>query len=314
MSSNYFSEDDLKELGESWGANVIRWQMTLNEDEYGYFTDLPKYKTWISKKLEELDLALASCRKHGLLAVVDLHSPPGGGSTDGKLFYEKVYNDYFITLWGQIAERYAGNKTIWAYDLVNEPLQAYPSPKGLDLVSTLLSAAKAIRKYDPDTAILVESDGGDSISGFSVMSPLDITNVVYEVHMYAPATFTMQNAEAPSPTVKYPGTIDGLFYDRETLRRILKPVRDFQQKYNVHIYVGEFSAIRWAPGAARYLDDCIGIFEEYGWDWTYHAYREWPGWSVEYENIVEDKPAITDTDRKMVLLKWFSKNEKPSLK
>lgn len=35
-------------------------------------------------------------------------------------------------------------------------------------------------------------------------------------------------------------------------------------------------------GADRYLADVIDLFEEYGWDWSYHAFREWAGWSVEH--------------------------------
>ena len=70
---------------------------------------------------------------------------------------------------------------------------------------------------------------------------------------------------------------------KDYLRGILKPVRDFQLKHGARIYVGEFSAVAWAPGAEKYLEDCIALFEEYGWDWTYHAFREWQGWSVEHE-------------------------------
>ena len=65
----------------------------------------------------------------------------------------------------------------------------------------------------------------------------------------------------------------------------------------------------WAPGAAQYLEDCIAVFEEYGWDWTYHAFREWQGWSLEYEG--EDQASFRpsrDNDRKRVLLKGFEKN------
>ena len=105
--------------------------------------------------------------------------------------------------------------------------------------------------------------------------------------------------------------ISGTRYDRETLRRILKPVRDFQQRHGARIYVGEFSAVRWAPGAERYLEDCISLFEEYGWDWTYHAFREWNGWSVEHtENPQDNEPAQTDTARKKVLLKYFRRNNR----
>ena len=49
------------------------------------------------------------------------------------------------------------------------------------------------------------------------------------------------------------------------------------------ILVGEFSAAAWAKGADAYIRDCIEVFDSYGWDWAYHAFREWPGWSVEHE-------------------------------
>ncbi len=34
---------------------------------------------------------------------------------------------------------------------------------------------------------------------------------------------------------------------------------------------------------ASAIRDCIAVFEELGWDWTYHAYREYQGWSVQLE-------------------------------
>ena len=95
---------------------------------------------------------------------------------------------------------------------------------------------------------------------------------------------------------------------------MLKPVVDFQRKYGVHVYIGEFSAIRWAPGdsACRYLRDVIEIFETHEWDWSYHAFREWQGWSVEHgPDAADNKPAATPTDRQQLLRTWLSKNAKP---
>ena len=66
------------------------------------------------------------------------------------------------------------------------------------------------------------------------------------------------------------------------------------------------AAIAWAEGAADYLRDCIDLFEEEGWDWTYHAFREWTGWSVEHE---AEKPGVQrpsfDNPRKRALLDGF---------
>jgi hypothetical protein len=108
--------------------------------------------------------------------------------------------------------------------------------------------------------------------------------------------------------------IDGKNWDKTALEQALLPAIEFQKRYNVHIYIGEFSAIRWAPGgsAARYLSDAIDIFEAHGWDWTYHAFREWNGWSVEHGSDPQDaKPSPTPTDRQKLLLDWFGKNSKP---
>lgn len=89
-------------------------------------------------------------------------------------------------------------------------------------------------------------------------------------------------------------------------------MRDFQLKYGARIYVGEFSAVRWAPGADRYLEDCISIFEEYGWDWSYHAFREWSGWSVEHSEDSRVTGRVDgETARKKVLLKYFKRNTRP---
>ena len=45
------------------------------------------------------------------------------------------------------------------------------------------------------------------------------------------------------------------------------------------------------------------VFAEYGWDWTYHAFRKWAGWSVEHEG--EDAASLrpsADNLRKQALL------------
>jgi hypothetical protein len=91
----------------------------------------------------------------------------------------------------------------------------------------------------------------------------------------------------------------------------MRPALEFAGKYRVQMYVGEFSAIRTAPAgsAADYLADLIGIFEKHGFDWSYHAYREWQGWSLEHEGPL-DQPvkARSPTDRQKVVTGWFERN------
>ena len=316
MSPNVFRDDDLRVLGTEWKANVIRWQLTRNWGLPGTDRDLAEYDRWLAGRLDELDKALDACSRYGIKAVVDMHSPPGGRypNNDLAIFNEPRYQDHWVAVWEKIARRYKGNPAIWGYDLINEPIQSAPPPEGVaDYLGAQARAAKAIRAIDPDMPIFIEAADWDSAAGYNELEPVGVPNVIYQVHMYVPTEFTHQGVfEKSLSPVAYPGKIGGMMWDKRQLRKVLQPVRDFQLAYNVHIYVGEFSAIRWAPGAGNYLRDCIELFEEYGWDWTYHAYREWDGWSVEHGSDPQDhRPTREPTDRKKILLDWFGRNVQP---
>jgi len=316
MSPNVYRDEDLRVLGQEWNANLIRWQITRNWGRAGTDQELAEYDTWFSGKLDELDQALVACRKYGLLAVIDVHSPPGGRleGNELRIFHEQKYQAHWLQWWEKIARRYRGNPAVWGYDLINEPVQnAVPAEPGvLDYLAAQEKVAKAIRAIDPDTPIIIEANQWDSSAGYRELMPIDVPNVIYQVHMYNPGEFTHQGVHGSKVGVAYPGVIGGVEWNKDRIRSSLAPVREFQLAYNVHIYCGEFSAIRWAQGAAQYLSDCIEVFEEYGWDWTYHAYREWDGWSLEHGPDQNDaKPTAEPSDRKQVVLGWFAKNQKP---
>ncbi|TQM49436.1 cellulase (glycosyl hydrolase family 5) [Arcticibacter tournemirensis] len=313
MSPVKFHEKDLQILA-GWNVNLIRWQLTGNKPVLG---NNPKdsiiYNNWLDQKLNDLDKVTSVCKKYGIKVIVDLHSVPGGRGSDGvnRMFYDHSFNKRFIETWKYIAIRYKKNAAILGYDLVNEPMQDTLPPKGLDYYTTQKAAAQEIRKIDRYKKIFIETEDGASPTDFNFLKPMPLSNIVYEVHMYHPLAYTHQGVLYEKTGIEYPGLVSDHYYDKSSLRRILQPVRDFQLAYKVQIFVGEFSAVRWAPGSARYINDCIEIFEEYGWDWTYHAYREWHGWDVEYADSSRQmiKPSY-NTSRKKVLLKWFEKNER----
>lgn len=110
--------------------------------------------------------------------------------------------------------------------------------------------------------------------------------------------------------MSYPGMIDGKMWNRATLAEGLKPALDFAQRYRVHIYVGEFGAVRWAPGNERYLADLVSLFEEYGWDWSFHAFREWHGWSIEHDAKRSNEARTgTKSARARAILDGFARNK-----
>ena len=119
--------------------------------------------------------------------------------------------------------------------------------------------------------------------------------------MYIPSGFTHQGVHGWSPSRRWPDESRG--WNKEMLRAKLAPVAAFAKRHDAKILVGEFSAIAWAPGAERYLQDCIELFDEQGWDWCYHAFNEWRGWNVEYAgDSLETLRRVGDTPRKRVLL------------
>jgi len=114
--------------------------------------------------------------------------------------------------------------------------------------------------------------------------------------MYQPMAYTHQGVKGKDfwTPAKYPDPAKG--WDKAFLRKHLADVRKFQLEHGAKIYIGEFSAIAWAEGADAYLRDVISIFEEYGWDWSYHAFREWPGWSVEQTCAAPGEPFAPSSD------------------
>jgi hypothetical protein len=198
------------------------------------------------------------------------------------MFSDKRYQDKLISVWDTIARRYKGRPVVYAYDLLNEAVEGVVAPGLMNWRDLATQAAIAVRTVDPGKPVVFEPSPWGGPDGFDSLIPLDIDRVIYSFHMYKPHKFTHQDVYGDAPDLNYPGIIDGIMYDKETLRQEMAPAIDFQNDFNAHIYVGEFSAIRWAPdnSAYRYLSDVIDLFEEYGWDWSYHAFREWDGWSV----------------------------------
>ncbi len=300
------TEDDIETLA-SWGATMARFQIMRNWSARDDNQDLAEYAAWIDSRLDNLEDVLRWAGSRGMKIVVDLHTVPGGKrAKDGQMnmFEDDRFADAFVDTWRRIAARFKGNPAVYGYDLVNEPNQKERVKN--DYWTLQRRAAEAVREIDPDTPVIVESDGSDSPTAYAWLSPLRMDNVIYQVHVYAPMLFTHQGVHGRATGEKWPDPARK--WDKEFLRETLRPVIEFSRRHGAKIYVGEFSAIAWAEGAENYLRDCIELFGEYGWDWTYHAFREWKGWSVEHEgpDIKHMVPAA-DTPRKRVLLEGFTR-------
>lgn len=324
-------EDDMKTMAD-WGAKLVRYQFAYfkpNKTKRGIWSDerlCAEYLKWIDAKIENVVQVLAWAEKYDLYVLVDLHDPPGGRFTkdDGsngnrwhacRFFYNRAYLDCFMEAWRRIATRIKGHSRIYAYDIINEPHQQNGSEEKLvtDCWRLQYDAALLIRAIDPETPLSVASDWGGCPSSFLTLKPLPLKDVIYTVHTYRPYFYSFQgwnNEDVIDNT--YPNPSRGL--DRSALRRIMRGVKDFQDKFHARILVGEFSAMCMAPGCAEFIRDYIDLFEEYGWDWTYDAFREWSAWSVEHEGVRQGQGDFrfwpsADNPRKRVLLKALRRNK-----
>ena len=309
MSGTDLSAKAFAEL-KKWNVNLMRYQMDLRKSRReGFKGDVSTpegYLKWIDLQIKELDKILLLAEKNGIKIVIDLHTGSGTGITTlmSNELGESTALGVMVEAWRKLAKHYKGNPNIYGYDLLNEP-QAGKFLEGRDnpwkyMAQTL---ADAIRKIDPDTPIIV---AWHQISkGFKIKGE----NIIYSPHIYKPHTYTHQGMKQWKLQWKYPGNIDGTYWNKDQLRLVIRKYIDYQQRHGVKIFVGEFGCIAWAPGRERYIKDCIELFEEYGWDWTYHAFREYSGWSCEYEGDGFGKlKKSTDTPTKRVLLKAFKLN------
>jgi endoglucanase len=309
---------DLQELGTNWGANHVRWQLIWGGFPHSPADngDLAAYDKWLAGEIKRLDELLPVCEAAGIKVLIDLHTPPGGrnAASECRLFHEKRFQESFLGWWDKMSKHFRSSKAVWGYDLVNEPVEGTLGQDCMNWQQLATAAARIVRTNDPNHAIVIEPEPWGGPESMENLTHLPVSGIVYSPHMYIPHNFTHQGVYNKKTGLTYPGLIDGTHWDKDKLRKALQPVIDFQRDFNVHIYIGEFSAIRWAPddSAYRYLRDCIDIFEENGWDWAYHAFREWDGWSVEHGPDKDNHAkSPTETSRARLLKGWFDRNSRP---
>lgn len=272
------TEDDFSVLAKS-RAKVVRVMLRLTRCDGCVEYELDQ------SQLDYLDSAVAAGRRFGFRVILNFAPQPGGKRAE--YWSDPRLRESLVSHWTRLAAKFAGDPTVIAYDLLNEP-----NPHGFfgreqgqrewrEIFERLIVG---IRKVDATKAIVVEPAPGALPSAFRGLEPLPFSGLVYSVHMYEPHELTHQGIGKFGDVMRYPTLAAPVGrLDIDALRRHLEPVRQFQRKHGVPVYVGEFSIVRWAPGdsAFRYVADLLSLFEEYGWTWTYHAFREAPAWDAE---------------------------------
>ena len=301
MSGGDMGEESVRNLA-GWGANLVRLQISVPK---GRTMPSEEYLATLERRLDEYAAVVDRCHRNGIRVVLDLHTPPPDGAKATKNASNLLAKGYDTTAlrraWRLLATRFRDHPAVIAYDIMNEP-RCEPD----EWRRIFREAVEDLRTVDAKTPVVTEF--------MDTWWPEEM-NVVYSPHFYSPHVLTHCGVgEYSAIHWRYPGYIGGVYWDKEQMRVALKGWIGFQQAHpDARILVGEFSCILWSKGADAWIRDAIDLFEEYGWSWCYHAYREWGAWDVEYTHddqytIGKVKKATEDTGRKKELLKGLSYN------
>lgn len=276
-----------------------------------------------------LDRILDTCEKYGLKAIIDPHTIPGtmsatSTSENDPLWHDFAYHDHLIRLWQYLAFRCKDRgEVIAGYDLLNEPSPprgADPEGTPADWNSLATRLVAAIREIDRKHSIIAEFPIFANAAGapppvaemVGYLRPIEDDNIIYSVHWYAPGEFTHQGVEGRPNGLRYPGFYRGMVWDAALHRKLLDPVVDFQHKYNVPIYLGEFAAARWTGEDGNlWMRDVADVAERYGWIWTYHSFRIASVWDAEKSGTnPQDETVYETTPRIEMLRSYFGRNQR----
>ena len=307
--------DDFRVLA-TWNPNLIRWQLSWGLFPHGPAdkADVAEYKAWLQTALRDFDAALPIFRESRIKVLLDLHTPPGGRDPHDKwpLFYNQTFQDAYLSVWEMMANRYKNETQIMGYDILNEPNDKDVIPGLLNWRDLAIAVIQRIRAIDPQRTIFVEGSPGGDQHAILKLGLLPFDNMIYSFHYYTPYRFTFQNLYFNITPQTYPGVVAGVMWDKERIRTELQGVAQWKKANNITVHVGEFSAVRWTPGNSTFycLSDCIDLFEEFGWYWDYHCFRETQAFDVE---MIGDKDhphrSPTPTLTQALLMDWFKKNQ-----
>ncbi|MDD5584254.1 MAG: cellulase family glycosylhydrolase [Candidatus Omnitrophica bacterium] len=257
---NFIAEDDFKNIA-SMGASVVRVPFNyhiVQNDEFSYFD---KLFSWAGK--------------HGIKVILDLHAAPGAQNEDwhsdgiGKaLFWQKdAYRHQACRLWETVANRYKDQPQLLGYDVLNEPVIG---DKPVTLVKEFYrQAIRAIRAIDKRSIIFLEGDIW--AQRIDYLKDLIAENIQISIHTYQPLKYVFNF----KPFDRFPGSIDGAIWDKDTLSRYLEPYCNFSRDNKVGIFVGEFG-INWRGGffgEIEWLDGILDVFDKFGFGYTYWTYK-----------------------------------------
>ena len=265
FEDNFVTEEDIAQI-EKLGFNCVRvpfWYRNFMTEDLEWLTenndDNPGFR--------KLDWLISTCEKYGIYVMLDLHGAPGGQSKNhctGKAGRNELYeNEEMLTatveLWCAIAQRYKDNKTVVAYDLLNEPQNngGYDGEYSWDAESED-AVSRTNKVYDILYKAIREVDKNHMISFEGVWSTTVLPdpnekgyeNMLYQLHLYDS--------------------------DKGMIRYRVKELKTARKDWGVAVVVGEYNNHECEEYAQKqYAKNDISRIK-----WNYKTYNAGDSWGI----------------------------------
>lgn len=291
--ANHTTKADIDAMAR-WGFNSVRLPMHFNlytlpiEQE-----PVAGQNTWLEQGFALTDQLIAWAKANNMYVILDLHAAPGGQGNDfaisdrnpatPSLWQSEANQQKMIALWRKLAQRYANEPAVGAYDIINEPNWGFENvadkngckeTKNAPLKKLLQDVTSAIREVDSKHMVIIEGNcWGNNYAGILPLwdKPEANKNLVLSFHKY------WNNNTAAD--------ISGHLALRE--------------KYNMPIWLGESG-----ENSNLWFTDAIALVESQGIGWAW-----WPLKKLGFNNPLEVKPNADYLD---VVAYLNGKGEKPT--
>lgn len=256
---------------------------------------------------------LNSCKEKGMTSIIAFNflvlDPNSKISDKSPEFWsEKSYQDSAFRMVEIIANKFKNRgDELSGYEVIGEP--AVKSPLGAKVPPGIESfyqkTLNVIRKYDKERWFLLSPGPWGTPANYKGFKPYNIKDkhIIYGAHMYLPDEFTHQGVKKRDRNVTYPGKIKSENWNIELIEKRLKLIKKFENEYGYPIYIGEYQAARWSPGADLWVKDVCMTLEKLEFSWSLFAYKAGTEFWDPYFEVV---------NRKLPVEKWEIKNVGPS--
>lgn len=310
----FIKRDDIFRIAE-WGFDHIR----LPIDYIVLETDSTP-GSYLQSGFDYINACLEWCKSAEIRVILDLHKAPGYSfDTQNENVFEKdaEMQQRFINLWRAITKEFSSaSYDLLAFELLNEiNFESSEIWNGI-----VYKTIQEIRSLDDERLVLFGGNYYSSVDHLSDLRIIDDQRTLYKFHFYLPLSVTHQKAYWHpglykfDKEVEYPGKASGLGsfleenpeylkrlaedinveFNKDYLRKRLKPAIEFSKNINQPIHCGEFGVIDRAPMETRqnWTRDIVALFNEFKIGYAYWSYKEMDFGLVDFTGNIINRELI----------------------